>query len=282
MGSVPGVPTRYGGLTLKYDDPNTLLIGGGAGDSSGRIYQIAVTRDADMHISGFSGMATLYPSAGSTIGQFNSGGVVFGPDNVLFVARYPANELEQSRLGSIAPDKVIDLTPIGVSGTGCSIGFVPPGFPGAGSMKITAWSSGGWYHCDFAPDGNGTFNIVSAILRENFGVGPKGIAFVPPGSPLFPANSVLITLTSNGKVVTAPLDANGDPMLANMQTFIQNLVYPDGPALIPSLETSCFPRRDRRPRTRQRLRSPATRHQHQRRQRLLQQHPPLHQPQRQP
>ena len=169
VGSVPGVPMRYGGLTLKYDDPNTLLIGGGAGDANGRIYQIGVTRDADMHISGFSGMATLYPSAGSTIGQYNSGGVVFGPDNVLFVTRYPGNELEQSRLGSIAPDKVIDLTPIGVSGTGCSIGFVPPGFPGAGSMKIIAWSSDGWYHCDFVPDGNGTFNVISAILRANFG-----------------------------------------------------------------------------------------------------------------
>ncbi len=45
LGFVPGVQTYYGGLTFKYDDPNTLLIGGAAGSPVGHIYQIAVTRD---------------------------------------------------------------------------------------------------------------------------------------------------------------------------------------------------------------------------------------------
>jgi hypothetical protein len=35
LGSVPGVLTYYGGLTFKYDDPNTLLIGGAAGSPAG-------------------------------------------------------------------------------------------------------------------------------------------------------------------------------------------------------------------------------------------------------
>ena len=100
LGSVPGVPTYYGGLTLKYDDPNTLLIGGAAGSPVGHIYQIAVTRDVNGHITGFSGTATLYPGAGSTIGQYNDAGLAFGPANVLFVTRYPANQLEQSKVGS--------------------------------------------------------------------------------------------------------------------------------------------------------------------------------------
>src|SRR3954471_7868595 len=55
IGSVPAVPTRYGGLTFKAGDPNTLLIGGGANGSTGAIYQIGVTRDANGHVSGFSG-----------------------------------------------------------------------------------------------------------------------------------------------------------------------------------------------------------------------------------
>ena len=181
----------YGGLTFKYDDPNTLLIGGAAGSPVGRIYQIAVTRDGNGHITGFSGIATLYPGAESTIGQYNDAGLAFGPANVLFVRRYPANELEQSKVGSMAPDKVTNLAPLGVTGAGGSIGFVPPGFPGAGSMKLVSWGGGGWYHCEFAPDGNGTFNITSASLRATIG-GPEGIAFVPPGSPVFPPNSVLI------------------------------------------------------------------------------------------
>jgi hypothetical protein len=233
VGAVPGVPTAYGGLTFKYNDPDTLLIGGAANSQVGRIYQIAVTRGSNGHITGFSGTATLYPNAGSTIGQYNDGGVVFGPDNVLFVTHYPFNQVEQSRPGSNAPDKVVDLTPLGVTSSVGSIGFVPQGFPGAGSMKIVSYSANMWYHCDFVPDGNGTFNIISAIARVNVGGGPEGIAFVPPGSPVFPPNSVLISQYSNGKVVTAPLDANGDPVVASVQDFIQGLNFAEGACIDP-------------------------------------------------
>ena len=61
IGYPVGVQTYYGGLTFKYDDPNTLLIAGAAGSQVGHIYQIAVTRDGNGHITGFSGTATLYP-----------------------------------------------------------------------------------------------------------------------------------------------------------------------------------------------------------------------------
>jgi len=67
--------------------------------------QIAVTRDANNHITGFSGGATVYPAPNSTIGQYNDGVVVFGPENLLFVTRFPNNQLEQSKPGSTAPDK---------------------------------------------------------------------------------------------------------------------------------------------------------------------------------
>src|SRR5262245_9293753 len=235
LGAVPGLPNPYGGLTFKYDDPNTLLIGGAANSSADRIYQVGVIRDANMHITGFSGAASVYPIAQAAIGQFSDGGVAFGPQNVLFVTRYPANQVEQSKLGSSAPDKVVDLSPLGVGASTGSIGFVPAGFPGAGSMKIVSFTGGGWYHADFVPDGNGTFNITSASLRATLpnGAGPEGIAFVPPGSPVFPSNSVLIALHGLGKVVTAPLDANGDPILANAQDVLQQLGHPDGACIDP-------------------------------------------------
>src|SRR5262249_48024241 len=82
LGTVP-VPFGWGGLTLKYDDPNTLLMGGHANTGNGRIYRVGVTRDQHMHITGFTGAVTVYPTEGSTIGQNNDGGVVFGPENVL-------------------------------------------------------------------------------------------------------------------------------------------------------------------------------------------------------
>src|SRR6476619_6121727 len=236
LGSPPQVLTYYGGLTSKYDDPNTLLIGGAAGSPAGHIYQIAVTRDGNGHIIGFNGSATLYPGTGSTIGLYNDAGLVFGPNNVLFVTRYFTShlgQLEQSKVGSMAPDKVIDLAPLGVTGSGGSIGFVPPGFPGAGSMKLVSWESGGWYHCEFAPDGNGTFNITSASLRASIISGPEGIAFVPPDSPVFPPNSVLIVEYGYSKVVTAPLDTNGDPIMAQSQDFIRNLPQASGACIDP-------------------------------------------------
>ena len=130
LGSVPGLPSSYGGLTLKHDDPNTLLIGGAANTAAGRIYQIGVVRNANMHITGFTGTATAYPSQGSTVGQSNDGGVTVGPGNVLFVTRYSANQLEQTKPGSTAPDKVISLSTFGVGSSVGSIGFVPAGFPG--------------------------------------------------------------------------------------------------------------------------------------------------------
>ena len=186
-----------------------------------------------MHITGFSGTASVYPIAQAAIGQFNDGGVAFGPQNVLFVTRSPVNQVEQSKVGSSAPDKVVDLSPLGVVASTGSIGFVPPGFPGAGSMKIVSFTGGGWYHADFVPDGSGTFDITAASLRANIVGGPEGIAFVPPGSPVFPSNSVLIALYGLGKVVTAPLDANGDPILANAQDVLQQLGHADGACMDP-------------------------------------------------
>jgi len=129
LGPVPNVPTYYGGITFKYDDPNTLLIDGAADSPVGHIYQVAVTRDGNGHVSGFVGNATLYPGVGSTIGLYNDAGLAFGPDNVLFVTRYPASLLEQSKVGSLAPDKVIELAPLGVTGAGGSIGSFHPDSP---------------------------------------------------------------------------------------------------------------------------------------------------------
>ena len=91
LGSVPGVPTPYGGLTIKPDDPNRLLIGGSANSVTGALYEIGVTRDGRGHITGFMGTATLFAEA-----AHNDGGVVYGPGGVLFLARWPVNELGQT------------------------------------------------------------------------------------------------------------------------------------------------------------------------------------------
>lgn len=63
LGNPTGIPGYLGGLMLKQGDPNTLLIGGDANYSPGAIYAIGITRDANNHITGFSGTATKFADA---------------------------------------------------------------------------------------------------------------------------------------------------------------------------------------------------------------------------
>src|SRR5687767_2301264 len=105
LGAVPGLPTPYGGLAFLPSNPNVIVIGGLANSPSGALYSIGVVRDAQNHITGFTGTATL-----SSEGQYNDGGVVFGPGGVLFYTRYPVNELGQIEPGSTVNNRIIGLT----------------------------------------------------------------------------------------------------------------------------------------------------------------------------
>ncbi|MBI4635012.1 MAG: DUF11 domain-containing protein [Candidatus Rokubacteria bacterium] len=231
LGAVPGVPTNYGGLTFLAGDPNTLLIGGAANSAAGALYAIGVVRDTNGHITGFSGSATLFAQA-----AYNDGGVAYGPDGVLFLARYPVNELGQVKPGSTVTDKVISLGPFGVTGSSPGgLNFVPPGFPGEGQLKLVSWSGGNWYTVSLAPDGTGTFDVTGATLETTITGGPEGIVYVPPGSALFAAyDSVLVSEFSVGQVATYQLDANGDPELATRASFMTGLTGAEGAAIDPS------------------------------------------------
>ena len=86
LGSAPGVPGFYGGVTFKMGDPNTLLLGGSANNSAGKIYEIGVVRDGLGHITGFSGTASVFASAPQI-----DGGLEYGPGGVLFYTGYSSN-----------------------------------------------------------------------------------------------------------------------------------------------------------------------------------------------
>ena len=142
-------------------------------------------------------------------------------------------------LGSVSPNKVIDLAPFGVPDSVGSLAFVPRNFPGGGRMKLAAFPFGAWYDVDYAPDGNGTFNIYSATYRTTVG-DAEGIAFVPPGSPDFSPNSALIAKYVGNKIVTVPLDANGDPIVASTQDFMTGLPGAVGAVVDPITGDSLF------------------------------------------
>jgi hypothetical protein len=229
LGPVAGLPTPYGGLTFLRGDPSTLLIGGAANTAAGEIYAITVVRDADNHVTGFSGTATFFCD-----GAYNDGGVDWGPSDVLFLARWPVNEIGQVTWGSTVADKIVDLDPLGVVGGGPgSLTFVPPGQPGAGSLKICSWSGGQWYDLTFSPDGTGTYDITAADLRTTLGGGPEGFIYVSTGSPDFPAPSVLVSEYSANNVAAYEVNGTGDPIPGTRADFITGLDGAEGATIDP-------------------------------------------------
>jgi hypothetical protein len=229
LGSVPGLPTRYGGLTFASGNPNTILIGGDANTSSGNIYSIGVTRGAGNHITGFTGTATFFAA-----GAYNDGGVVYGPGGVLFLARWPQDQLGQTKPGSTTTDKIIDLAALGVSQQGPGgVNFVPAGFPGAGELKVVVYDTGDWYTLAISPDGTGTYNVNSATHETTIIGGPEGIFYVPQGSPNFVGFNVLVCEYGSGNVAAYSVNAGGNPIPATRQDFITGLTGAEGAAIDP-------------------------------------------------
>ena len=229
LGSVPSLPTPYGGLTFLTGNPNVIVIGGAANVVGGALYSIGVVRDGMSHITGFTGTATLFSE-----GQFNDGGVVFGPGNVLFYTRYPTNEIGEIKSGSTTTDKVVDLTPLGVGSSVGALNFVPGGFPGAGQLKIVSYDTGQWYTASFAPDGTGTYDITSPVLNTTIDVGPEGFIYVPVGSPIFPSGtSMLVSEYGNDVIATYQIDASGNPTPASRAVFVSGLTGAEGAVIDP-------------------------------------------------
>lgn len=233
LGSVPGLPTSYGGLTFL--DNNTLLIGGDANVSDAGIYSIQVKRNSNNHITGFTGSASLFanapglPSSGGGI----DGGLAFGPGNVLFYTSYIDNSIGQIEPGSNGPDKQIDLTPLGVSPSVGSLTFVPEGFAGAGRLKITSYNSGEFYDTTISPDGTGTFNIAPVSSGISIGDGPEGLAYVGAANLGFGVDSLLIADFIDDGVASYAIDANGDPIVSSRRSFLTDLDGAEGVTIDP-------------------------------------------------
>lgn len=231
LGSVPGLPASYGGLAFKAGDPNTLLIGGNANTANGLYYEVPVVRDGSNNIIGFGAI-----SAFGTVGEYNDGGIAYGPGNVLFTAQWPQNALGQTKAGSADEDKIIDLSLLGLT-TNTSISglnFVPGGFNGAGKFKVVEWEGGRWYDVVLTADGSGTFDINSSTLEATLTGGPEGFVFIDDaGNPAFNVDSLLIAEWTAGNIAAYDLDANGDPIVSTRRDFITDLTGAEGAAIDP-------------------------------------------------
>src|SRR5687768_1394602 len=209
-------------------DFNTLIIGGTANEAPGALYSVPLVRDAFGHITGFGGAASFYADA-----AFNDGGLTYGPGNVLFLARWPSNEIGQTRPGSSITDKITDLTTIGVPESPGGLTFVPGTHPGAGQLKLVSWPTGLFYTLTIAPDGAGTFDITGATFETTLVGGPEGFAYVPLGSPDFALPSMLVSEFDAGMVATYELDADGNPLPGTRRTLISGLEGAEGALIDP-------------------------------------------------
>jgi hypothetical protein len=228
LGPVSGLPTPYGGLTFLSTDPNVVVIGGSANNASGALYSIGVVRNGSSQITGFSGSAALFSE-----GEFNDGGVVFGPGGVLFYTRFPNNEVGEVKPGSTINDKIVDLTALGVGSSVGALNFVPSGFPGAGQLKIVSYNTDQWYTAAYSPDGSGTYDITSPVLNTTIQGGPEGFIYVPIGSPVFPSNSMLVSEYGNDVVSTYQIDGGGNPIPATRALFVNGLTGAEGAVIDP-------------------------------------------------
>ena len=223
LGSAPNVPALYGGLTFLAGDPNKMLIGGLANGSSGAIYEIGLTRGVGNHITGFSGPATFFSTA-----PYIDGGLAYGPGGVLFYSGYPNNTIGQIKPGSVAPDRIDNLTGLGVASSVGSLNFVPVGYPGANEFKIASYNGGGFYNSTLTADGFGTYNIGAATLTTVPAGGPEGFVYVPLGSALFGAPSMLLAQYGLGRIEAYLVDGDGNPIVASAQDFVQGLTGAEG------------------------------------------------------
>jgi len=231
IGAPSGLPTNFGGLAFQPGNANTLFIGGAANSSSGRIHTISVTRDGSGHINGFTGTATPF----GNVGDFNDGGVVFGPGGVLFTAQWPVHMLGQTKPGSTDEDRVDDMSAIGIAANSSisALNFVPAGFNGAGQMKVVTWIGGSWYTVPFSPDGSGTFNLGTAIFELTIAGGPEGFVYIDGVNAGFSVDSLLVSDFSANRVSAYEIDSNGDPIVSTRRDFLTGLGGAEGAAIDP-------------------------------------------------
>ena len=224
LGAPPGVTGNFGGLTLLAGDPNTLLIGGNANNPTGKIFAIGVVRDAENHIVGFGGAATLYANAPEI-----DGGLAYGPGGVLFYTGYNENLLGQIKPGSTAPDKVVQLGPLGVDRSVGSLNFVPNGFPDTGGLRLASYNTGSFYAANLTADGNGTYDVSGVVQLADLPNGPEGFVYVPPNSDLFPQPAILVSeYNLPGHAVAYDLDPDGAPIVTTRRDFVVGLTGAEG------------------------------------------------------
>jgi hypothetical protein len=228
LGLIDDVPTPYGGLVIKNDDPNTLLIGGLANQNGAAIYAVPLIRSCGK-IVGFAGPGVLFATAPNI-----DGGLAYGPDGILFFTRYSMNGLGQILPGSTEPDRLINLNDFGIPASVGAVNFIPAGLPNAGACRLMNFNGGSWSGLTLQPAGDGTYEATAGEVRvPSAAVGPEGFVYIPAGSPEFPNPTLLVSEYSAARVSAFEIDANSDPIPSSQRSFVTGFGGAEGAAVDP-------------------------------------------------
>ena len=216
IGSPAQVPFNLGGLVIDAADPNYLLIGGYANSEAATLYRVGVTRGPDGHITGLSGEVTQVAQA-----PHIDGGLAYTPTGSLIYTGYPRNAIYELRPGSTYPDNRTNLDWFLFPPSVGTLQFIPEGIANAGQLAIASYSSSQWFRVSTSVDGNGFYQFSDPLATVQLQYKPEGIFFVPPGSPLFPNPTVLISEYQGGSIVAYDLNENGDPIPETRRIFAE-------------------------------------------------------------
>ena len=172
LGSVAGVPIDYGGLVFSASNSNIIYLGGDANAAAGRFYSVPVVRGAGGHV------VSLGAGTALGFGTHNDGGIAFAPNGAILYAEYNTANVGEVVAGGNSDNRTVSLTALGVAGSPGALNFVPPGFAGAGQLKVASTTAAAVYNITYTPDGTGTFFLTAATLIVNLPGGPKGMPYV--------------------------------------------------------------------------------------------------------
>jgi hypothetical protein len=98
---------------------------------------------------------------------------------------------------------------------------------------MLSWAGGQFYDATLAPDGSGTFDITSVVQTTTLPGGPEGFIYVPLGSPLFAAQSMLVADFSADRVSAYEIDGSGNPVDSSRRDFVTGLSGAEGAVIDP-------------------------------------------------
>jgi len=233
LGIPAGVPNPLGGVTVKFGDPNTLLIAGGSESEDGELYEVGVSRGPCGHIVGFDGAArqvATTPYVDATLSY------VPGRDLLLY-AEWPEYTISQLRFGASSPAVRTDLTTLGLPTDGDQgpggLGFVPPGIGDrTGELRMVTWPAGAWYQVDLEADED-LFRVTELTRITTLANNPGGFAYVPEGSPGFARGGIIVSEwneddATRDRVAVYDVNTNGDPLPETRRELLSRFPRPWG------------------------------------------------------